>query len=238
MKEVDDRISKINNTLVKVNANISAVVSNLSGKESFSIIFNRIKDAFKPLASIEPSINIYNDIAKRIKKEFNDIDIKLTYNKEDTKLMNSLSKANLNIMKSIRSEYESQISALVYASLLSDVDRDIIAEQTSALIIPNKKIVGRALKGVLETEVETFIMETDATLMLKKGNEAGIESYEYIGSLIKDSRPWCISHLNKTLTLSEIQDWNKASWKGKKSGNPFVTRGGWRCRHHFAPIIG
>jgi len=238
MKEVDLRTSEIRKALIKVDSNINSVVNNIKKSDKFSDILLLIKDAFKPLVDIEGKVNDYHDLAAKIRGEFKDIGVDLLYLKDDVELINSLSSSNKAMMESIRGEYEARITSLIFASKLSGVEDSTIQAQASALVIPNKKIAGRAIKGVLDTEVETFIMEADATIMLKKGQEAGITSYKYIGSLIKDSRPWCVKHLNKTLTEEQIQEWNKSRWKGKKSGNPFIARGGWRCRHHFAPTVG
>ena len=42
--------------------------------------------------------------------------------------------------------------------------------------------------------------------------------------------------LNKTLTEEQIRDmWNNRSWQGKSTGDPFIVRGGYRCRHTWIP---
>jgi len=124
---------------------------------------------------------------------------------------------------------------MLYSS--SGQERSTLASEISALILPEAAVVGRSIKSIFDTEIDTATMEIDATLMLKKGDEAGITKYKYVGNLIADSRPWCVSHINKVLTKEEIMKWSGYSWAGKKAGNPFVVRGGWRCRHHFAPVI-
>ena len=48
--------------------------------------------------------------------------------------------------------------------------------------------------------------------------------------------PFCRNMLNKTLTETEIRDiWNTRPWKGKSPGDPFIVRGGYRCRHTWLP---
>ena len=42
--------------------------------------------------------------------------------------------------------------------------------------------------------------------------------------------------LNRTLNEKEIRDiWNRQSWGGKSPGDPFIVRGGYRCRHTWIP---
>tara|TARA_Y100001938_G_scaffold21994_1_gene28391 strand:- start:276 stop:1259 length:984 start_codon:yes stop_codon:yes gene_type:complete len=42
--------------------------------------------------------------------------------------------------------------------------------------------------------------------------------------------------LNRTLTEEQIRDmWNNRAWQGKSTGDPFIVRGGYRCRHTWIP---
>ncbi|MCK5605188.1 hypothetical protein KAR91_25075, partial [Candidatus Pacearchaeota archaeon] len=65
----------------------------------------------------------------------------------------------------------------------------------------------------------------------------GAEHFRYSGSLIKDSRQWCKDHAGKIYTRAEIDGWRDQSWGGKKEGDPFITLGGWGCRHYLVPVI-
>ena len=69
-----------------------------------------------------------------------------------------------------------------------------------------------------------------------KAKDAGLTHYRYTGTLVRDSRPFCRDMLNKTLTENEIRDiWNNQGWQGKSTGDPFIVRGGYRCRHTWIP---
>ena len=71
---------------------------------------------------------------------------------------------------------------------------------------------------------------------IAKAKESGIKHFTYTGTLVRDSREFCVSMLNKTLTEKQIRDmWNNRSWGGKSTGDPFIVRGGYRCRHTWIP---
>jgi len=75
------------------------------------------------------------------------------------------------------------------------------------------------------------------TLHTKKANDAGIDKFLYFGSLVKDSRDFCIARAGKIFTRTEIESWNNLRWTGKIEGsNVFVTLGGFRCRHHLVAV--
>ena len=69
-----------------------------------------------------------------------------------------------------------------------------------------------------------------------KAKDAGLTHFRYTGTLVRDSRPFCRDMVNKTLTEKEIRDtWNNQGWQGKSTGDPFIVRGGYRCRHTWIP---
>tara|TARA_A100001391_G_scaffold75052_1_gene48643 strand:- start:1363 stop:2265 length:903 start_codon:yes stop_codon:yes gene_type:complete len=80
------------------------------------------------------------------------------------------------------------------------------------------------------------VMQFHGQFTVKKAKDSGLEHFSYTGTLVRDSRPFCRDMVNKTLTEKEIRDiWNSRSWAGKSSGDPFIVRGGYRCRHTWIP---
>ena len=80
------------------------------------------------------------------------------------------------------------------------------------------------------------VMQFHGQFTVKKAKDSGLEHFSYTGTLVRDSRPFCRDMVNKTLTEKEIRDrWNSQSWAGKSSGDPFIVRGGYRCRHTWIP---
>lgn len=80
------------------------------------------------------------------------------------------------------------------------------------------------------------VMQFHGQFTVKKAKDSGLEHFSYTGTLVRDSRPFCRDMVNRTLTEKEIRDiWNSRSWAGKSSGDPFIVRGGYRCRHTWIP---
>ena len=78
------------------------------------------------------------------------------------------------------------------------------------------------------------LMQFDANFNMEKAREVGLTHFEYSGNIIRDSRDWCISHVGRIMTEDEIrEEWENNSWAGKSSGDPFIVRGGYNCRHHW-----
>ena len=80
------------------------------------------------------------------------------------------------------------------------------------------------------------VMQFHGQFTVKKAKESGLNHFTYTGTLVRDSRPFCVNMVGRTLTEKQIRDrWNSQSWKGKSSGDPFIVRGGYRCRHTWIP---
>tara|TARA_R100000654_G_scaffold12320_1_gene26840 strand:+ start:725 stop:1633 length:909 start_codon:yes stop_codon:yes gene_type:complete len=80
------------------------------------------------------------------------------------------------------------------------------------------------------------VMQFHGQFTVKKAKDSGLNHFQYVGTLVRDSRPFCRSMVNKTLTEKEVRDiWNNRSWAGKSTGDPFIVRGGYRCRHTWIP---
>ena len=87
------------------------------------------------------------------------------------------------------------------------------------------------------------LREFDATLNLHKSVEAGLTMCKYFGNIIPTTRDHCrlvrsgeYDIRNGGLfTIDEVKQlWASKSWKGKKSGDPLLVRGGYNCRHQWS----
>ena len=85
--------------------------------------------------------------------------------------------------------------------------------------------------------VQDSIMGFDGQFAKYRADEAGLTSFLYYGSLIKDSRNFCRLHAGKVYTTEEInQIWANDSDQGRDQGSPFIVRGGYNCRHSWQPV--
>jgi hypothetical protein len=95
---------------------------------------------------------------------------------------------------------------------------------------------GNNLRRYASQIAHDSVMQFHGQYTIAKAKEAGLTHYRYTGTLVRDSRPFCRNMLNKTLTENEIRDiWNNQGWGGKSTGDPFIVRGGYRCRHTWIP---
>lgn len=97
-------------------------------------------------------------------------------------------------------------------------------------------ILGENMRKYSSQIAHDSIMQFDGQFTKYKGDEAGITSFKYTGTSITTTRDFCRRNLNKVFTEEEARDvWANQSWAGKSGTDPFVNRGGYRCRHSFIP---
>lgn len=97
---------------------------------------------------------------------------------------------------------------------------------------------GRNMRRYARQMVHDSIMQFDASINVAAGKEIGASQWRYYGSVVQDSRPFCVKNANKIFSEDEIREiWSTQEWEGKSDGDPFIVRGGYNCRHHWRPIF-
>ena len=98
-------------------------------------------------------------------------------------------------------------------------------------------IYGDNMRRYASQMAHDSLMQFDGQFTKYKADEAGITSFKYTGTNIVTTRPFCRSNLNKVFTEQEAIDlWASIRWAGKSGTDPFINRGGYRCRHSFIPF--
>ena len=142
---------------------------------------------------------------------------------EAQKLINYINKNKFD--KSKRTEVEQKIQLLQ-----SKFARDRAGENM-------KRYAGQILNDSLR--------DFDATINFNKANDAGLTYVKYYGDVIPTTREHCRKIINGVynkrksglFTIDEVNSlWTSRGWKGKKSGNPLVVRGGYNCRHQWSYV--
>jgi len=84
--------------------------------------------------------------------------------------------------------------------------------------------------------VQDALMGFDGQFAKFRADEVGLTSYIYYGTIIRDSRDFCVEHVNKVFTEDEARELWQRDWQGKSGSDPFLDRGGYNCRHHWQPV--
>ena len=94
-------------------------------------------------------------------------------------------------------------------------------------------ILGNNMRRYASQIAQDSLMQFDGQFTLYKGKEAGITKYQYVGTNITTTRSFCRTYLNRVFTEEEAREIWQTTWRGKSGTDPFINRGGYRCRHSF-----
>lgn len=96
-------------------------------------------------------------------------------------------------------------------------------------------VTGDNLSAYSGQIVQDALMGFDGQFAKFRADELGLTHYIYYGSIIRDSRDFCVEHANKVFTEDEARELWQEEWQGKSGSDPFLDRGGFNCRHHWQP---
>ena len=117
--------------------------------------------------------------------------------------------------------------------------KTVQAKLSSDLLAGTIEIAAGQSLGNMATRIaHDSLMNFYTSLHWKKANDAGVERFLYLGSRVRDSRPFCIERKGKIFTKAQIHSWNNLPhWKGRIPGVPVeIQRGGYNCIDHFQAI--
>lgn len=157
----------------------------------------------------------FNEMVKNIRGNINGI-----YQRSDENEINRL----VDFIEKNRYSNNPSIKAQVTAA------REKLQSQYAA------NIYGENMRKYSSQIAHDSLMQFDGQFTKYKADEAGITSYKYTGTNITTTRDFCRNNLNQVFTEEEARQlWASSQWRGKSGTDPFINRGGYRCRHSFIP---
>jgi len=236
---VNNQISVMVQSLLKVDGagRIKSTAGNIQRAKQMqkAIMKEMTQGAFKD--EMNSLIGTFGKIPDYATEAFQEVRLLPEFGQADDEMVRIMANDTLNEVSAMATQWAGNINSAVYAGAIAGTPRKELLKQAEQLLIGHSDVRGRPMVNYVQTIVNTRIAELDTLMILRKGDELGIERWRYTGSTIRDSREWCVDHAGKIFTKEEIEEWRDKKWNGKKAGDPFVTRGGWNCRHGFSPVL-
>lgn len=148
----------------------------------------------------------------------------------DPKVIMQLQNLTFQGFEDIGNEYIDVISKEVYQNTLTG---RAFAESVKTI----KEVAGGNMARYATQQMHDSLMQFDASINVAIGKEAGATKWKYVGRLIETSRPFCREHEGEVMTTERIEELWAGDWAGKASGDPFIVRGGYNCKHRFRPVF-
>ena len=187
-----------------------------------------------------------NDLGKKYQKLFEvggeyykAMDVSPVFSARDLSALSEVKKSDLAFL----SKNDERVLNMTYNQLLSSVHsqgsfRDLVSSYERLYLDSSAgdKIKFGILKRFGATYAQTNFAAFDRLIQQQKISELEIEKFLYSGSLIKDSRQFCVDRAGKIFTKEQVLSWQNLSWKGKIPDCPiFTCLGGYNCQHILSP---
>lgn len=97
------------------------------------------------------------------------------------------------------------------------------------------------VNGAMQRYFRTYVYDAFSGVHASYDNyvarAAKLDKFIYAGTIIADSRPFCVEHCNRIYSRKDLAEWETQDWKGKNRQVPvIISRGGYNCRHQLAWI--
>ena len=235
-------------------------------REGFNKQAKRIEKAFKRIGNIpiefqeltKGDLALVKNLKQQYFTQFKDVSNTFTRRLSEKVYQNTLVGSEFAILEK---ELRQTING-IYASaddpeaqkLIDYINKNKFNKSKQAQVDKNIQLLqskfardraGENMKRYAGQILNDSLRDFDATLNFNKSQDAGLTFVKYYGDVIPTTRDHCRNIINGVynkrksglFTVDEVNSlWTSRSWKGKKSGNPLIVRGGYNCRHQWSYV--
>ena len=191
------------------------------------------------LAKSDSLIREYDQIVSEFMKEFGELNIPDKFKnltKVDLEIIKALKKQTFDGFEEVANKYLTEINANVYQNVIAGRSFEDMVRDISGKLTGLEDVAGRPMSSHAGQLAHDSIMQFDAQFVKTKASSAGLTHFRYAGTRITTTREFCKRHIGRVYSEKEIKSiWSNDPEQGR-SGNPFIVRGGYRCRHTWNPV--
>ena len=242
----DNHEAQIKKTLENLEEEIISTISRATEGELISTriaielrkdIKRHIQETY--LLEADTIIREYDKIVNEFLNEFGTLNIPDKFKsltKIDLETINALKYQSFSGFEDLANRYLTDISSNVYQNAIAgrsfrDMVKDIKGKVTGL-----EDRAGKPMSSHAGQLAHDSIMQFDGQFTIHKAKEAGLKHFKYTGTLVSTTRDFCRRHIGNTYNEKQIRAIWTGNWAGKSSGDPFIVRGGYRCRHTWLPV--
>lgn len=246
-KFLDDRIEtakrRIERSIRELERKFITKAANAAGKATFGLaqaqkLQRELEKLYKETfgeATLE-HVAGYRTIARQAQQYLKELPIPKAYATVSGELLDALKAQSLDTFEAMGAQAQNRIAQALYNTVLTGWPVDKLVDEIAGALTGHADVRGRPLSQYANTYAQDSLMETYAATHQQAAQRAGLDSYLYYGTTVRDTRPFCRARVGKVFTAEEVQSWESLTWKGKKPGPVLVVRGGWNCRHQLLPV--
>lgn len=187
-------------------------------------------------AKTKAMVEEFEDVLTLVKKGYKDLGAAVRFTSVDRTAMQVLRDGMYQDYLAISGSSRQKVIQAMYDQVLgAGTTANLVYQIESALMGSEVAVgTGRSLVSLSRLYARDMVMNYNQEVQLYKADEAGMDSFLYVGDIIKTTREFCRRRVGRTYTKQQIESWT-FKWAGK-SGPALTNRGGYNCRHHWQPV--
>lgn len=146
--------------------------------------------------------------------------------------LTQMRKINMSAFAALEADAVDRVAKVLYEHLLGAARFRELERAIKNELVGVPDMVGRPLTAEAQRMAFDTVRNYQGQITMYKAEKVGLTTFVYYGDIIRDSRPFCVTHAGEVMDEARIRELDKQTWRGKSG--PFRThRGGYRCRHFF-----
>lgn len=185
---------------------------------------------------IDEMVSEYSGVEKQILSELKKMEVAENFTTANKKMFSALKDQAKVVFTEIGTATQEKLTQAVYDATIGGGKFSTLVDTIRNNLTGIVDKGGRPMASYASTFAQDSVMEYSSKVNLVATEDSGLDHFIYYGNIVGTSRPFCIARAGRIYTRKKIENWNEFSWKGKKPGNVWFTRGGYNCRHHFRAV--
>ena len=234
-------IKKLENKIIDMAADFDTEKGKLIGYKTNIAQAQKIHSDLKTLfdetygkASIK-SVKGYADVAKKIQSNLKEMGEEAQFTSVDKTMIEALQDQSLDQYAVYGQQAQQKIVSSMYDAVISGGRFSSLVNSISETLTGSLSKQGKPMEQYAELWANDGVMNFHQDVLNKKGEDAGLTSYLYVGNIMLTTRDFCKERVGNIYTKEQVESWNDQKWQGK-SGPAMTHRGGYNCRHHWQPV--
>lgn len=182
------------------------------------------------------SVKGYNNAVKMVESNLTDMGFAVEFTGIDKTMIDVLQNQSLEQYAIYGQQAQQKIALAMYNAVLSGGSFSSLVDSVSSILTGSLSKQGVPMEVYAEQWANDGLMNFHQEVLSKKGKDAGLTSFLYVGNIMETTRQFCRDRVGKIFTKEEINSWDDQKWQGK-SGSAMTNRGGYNCRHHWQPVL-
>ena len=179
----------------------------------------------------------YEDLIPPVFSTFAAAGVDASFTNRDKAVVRYLQQVSFDEYKHLGDSFIQTLSKSLFSGILGLKTPPEIAKTLRGQLTGLKDRAGKPMSSHAKQLAHDSIMNFSRAVQTEKSKDLGIQYFQYVGTTILDSRPFCVAKAGKIFTSEQVDSWDSQTWAGKNPNLPVrVACGGYNCRHHLQPL--